>query len=381
MSCQSSFVLRNYTRMELADRDIFRMRLKQARDRAGLTLRGLAEKLGEKINYSTIANYEAGRFLPDESNLIAIAAALDQTVDWFFQPTRISLGEIRFRKRSSFSAKSRKELEARAESFFEHYLEIEELTGEARSFTPPLRKHSLVQTLEEAESFAEKLRGSWEMGRDPVRMVREILEERGIKVFETDVEEPGFDGLQAQAKEGEHHVIVLNSSNAGKPISIPRRRLTALHELGHVVLPLDPATHANEAQCEKLVWRFAAAFMLPRESFTSAFGRGRTRISIDELVQIKVLFGASVWAVMRRAHELELINKASYVRFCAHANSAGWRTSAEPGDSLFPELPRNARFCSLVCRAANEALISDARKELLLKMAGYRTPSDQPTSF
>jgi Zn-dependent peptidase ImmA (M78 family) len=367
--------------MDAPDRDVFGLRLRQARERAGLTLRDVEKAVAGKIKYSTIANYEAGRFLPDEANLLTLAVALNQPVDWFFQPARISLGEVRFRKKSSFSAKSRKELEARAESFFENYLEIEELTGESRPYKAPLRKTPEVQSFDEAEGYAEKLRGTWELGCDPVRLVRELLEDKGIKVFETDVEEPGFDGLQAQANDGRHFVIVLNSSNAGRPISIPRRRLTAVHELGHVVLPLDESTHTKESECEKLVWRFAGAFMLPHAPFVSAFGRGRTRIAIDELVQMKVMFGASIWAIMRRAHELALINKASYTRFCIYANSAGWRTSAEPGDELFPELPRNARFCSLVSRAASERLISDSKKEMLIKMAGYRTPAEPSPSF
>ena len=53
--------------------------LKEARKKAGLTQRELAEKIGK--GYSTLQKYELGLFEPSFDTLEEIAAALDTTVD------------------------------------------------------------------------------------------------------------------------------------------------------------------------------------------------------------------------------------------------------------------------------------------------------------
>jgi len=366
----------------LSEQEIFGRRVRQARERAGFTLRALSEeveKLGSALAFPTLANYEAGRFLPDEANLVALARALKTDPGSFFRPFRCELTDLHFRKKRSFGAKDRTVLEARAEEFFEHYFEIEELTGALRNFESPKVSLKRVATADEAEEYANLLRKAWDLGVASLPVVTELLEEKGIKIYETKVETAGFDGLQADA--GSVPVIILNAGTENCRLSVPRRRLTAVHELGHAVLPLPKEIDQNETLSEPLVWRFAGAFMLPKEVFVSAFGQKRTRISLEELIQLKLRFRASIWAIMRRAQELELISRASYDRFCRTAKEQKWHTVKEPGDDLFPDIPRNSRFCALARRAASENLISESRRDAMLRAAGERPDHKNEQTF
>lgn len=349
---------------------IFPRRLRLARERAGLTLRELEEVTSRTVAYSTLANYEAGRHFPDENVLVRLSKALRVSPDWFFRPFTVELTGVRFRKERAFGAKEQKALISRAADFFELYHEIEELTGATREFRRDELPSSKVKTPEDAEVFSGELRQKWGLGVDPLPSLTDLVEDKGIKIFQTSVAAK-LDGMQASTSAGP--VIVLNCTSSGVAVSIPRERLTLAHELGHVVF--DMPDDVADDEHEKLAWRFAAAFLLPKDSFVDAFGRGRTKISLDELLQLKLTFGASMWAIMRRAWELGLVSRASYDRYSAFAAKSGWKTRGEPGDDQFPARQRNARFVSLVTRAMTEQHITKLRMEEMLEACDADLPS------
>lgn len=355
------------------DAEIFPRRLKLARERAGLTLRDLEEATGKMISFTTLANYEAGRHFPDENILVRLAKELHVAPDWLFRPFTVELSGFHFRKDRTFGAKEQKALISRATDFFELYHEIEEITGSVRRSNKAELPKIKVRSLEDAERYAHDLRDSWGLGLDPLPSVIELIEEKGIKLFQTSMSAK-IDGMQAVTSAGP--VIVLNCTTGGVEVSIPRERLTTVHELGHALLEIP--SDATDDEHEKIAWRFAEAFLLPKDPFISAFGTGRKKISLDELLQLKFMFGASMWAIMRRAWVLSLISRASYDRFSAHAAKAGWKTSkGEPGDDRFPVRQKNARFAALVRRAESEGAISKHRAEEMLEAAGLE---DAPKS-
>ena len=72
-------------------------RLKQARKVAGLSLRGLGDLLG--LSQAAIKKYEDGDVYPSSDILIKMSHALKVRVDFFFRPIKVSLENVRFRKR------------------------------------------------------------------------------------------------------------------------------------------------------------------------------------------------------------------------------------------------------------------------------------------
>ena len=73
------------------------IRLGQARRASGLSLRALADLVG--LSHATIKKYENGAVYPSSGILLRIAKVLKVRVDFFFRPVRISLENVKFRKR------------------------------------------------------------------------------------------------------------------------------------------------------------------------------------------------------------------------------------------------------------------------------------------
>jgi Zn-dependent peptidase ImmA (M78 family) len=285
--------------------------------------------------------------MPGSDVLGLLADALGQSPDFFFRPFTLHLKHIKFRKRVRFGVKEEESIRERALEFFERYHEIEELIGDTRKFQGKLQLKP-VKTPEEAESAADKLRAEWKLGRDPLPNLSELLESKGIKVFEVDIIDAAFDGFSAETEAGP--VIVV-----AKGLNPLRKRMTIIHELAHIVLEIAPSVSQKEE--EAIAARFAGALLMPKEKFEAEFGRIRKSISLTELIELKVNFGASIWAIMMRARQLELINEAVFVRFCRVASQ--WRSDKkEPGDERYQGNEGHSRFRQLVHRAVAEGQIS-----------------------
>lgn len=348
--------------METADpKATFARRLLQARTMRGLSLRGLAEALQGAVSHSALAKYENGEMMPGSDLICRLADALGRSPDFFFRPFTLQLKDVKFRKRTRLGAKEQEAIREQAVEYFERYHEIEEQLGEPRAFDGRLQV-APIKTPEQAEAAAGKLRDDWQLGRDPLPNVVELLESKGIKVFEVATADDAFDGFYAWTEAGP--VIVL----AGKlNENLLRKRMTAVHELAHVILPM-PAS-LTEKEEEKLVNRFAGALLLPEETFVAQFGRVRGAISLGELIELKANFGASISAIMMRARQLELISEAVSLRFWKRHGST-WRSEKkEPGDERYRGNESHSRFRQLVQRAVAEDQVSMVKGAALLNQS------------
>lgn len=326
---------------------IFSRRLRQARAMRAYSLRDLVAVLKNAVSHNALAKYENGEMMPGSDVLGQLADALGQPPDFFFRPFTLHLVDVKFRKRVRLGAKDEESIRERALEYFERYHEIEQLLGDERKFPGKLAGKP-IKTLEEAEKAADDLRKQWKLGRDPLANLSELLESKGIKVFEMDFLTDDFNGFSAETEAGP--VIVI--SNHLNPL---RKRMTIVHELAHLVLRI--AGSVSQKDEEKLVARFAGAFLMPKEKFEAEIGKYRKGISLAELIELKVNFGASIWAIMMRARQLGLITEAVFTRFCKVA--ASWRSDKrEPGDERFQGNEGHSRFRQLIHRAVAEGQIS-----------------------
>ncbi|OGV72727.1 MAG: hypothetical protein A3K19_02820 [Lentisphaerae bacterium RIFOXYB12_FULL_65_16] len=336
---------------------VFGQRLRQARIMRRLSLRALADATGGKVSHNALARYERGEMSPGSPILLAVAEALGQSTDFFFRPFTVQLGEVRFRKKARLTGGKAEAAREQAADFVERFCEAEELAGDVRTFVPPLPDRATLSLPDQAEAAACELREAWDLGNDPIPSVVGLLESKSIKVCELDVG-PDLDGFCAATDAGP--LVVL-----GATTNLPRRRMTSTHELAHVVLPLPDDEKLEEA----IVRRFAGAFLLPREAFTDAFGKCRNGVGLRELIELKLTFGASIMAIMKRAEQLELVSVAMFERFCRYASQQGWRKpgQGEPGDDCYNGDETPSRFRQLVWRAVAEQQISLSKGAALLK--------------
>lgn len=337
-------------------RQIFARRLRQARAIRGMSLRELSEALKNAVSHNALAKYENSEMMPGSEMIGLLADVLVQPVDFFFRPFTLNLQQIKFRKRARFGKKAQDAIREQALEYFERYREVEEMLGEVRQFEGKLRRKA-VKTAEEAEDAADALRDGWQLGRDPLPNLVELLETRGIKVYETELEENDCDGFSAETEAGP--VIVLAPTT-----NLLRKRMTLAHELAHVVLPF--AESLTEAEEENIAKRFAGALLLPKETFLAEFGKMRNAISLSELIEMKVNFGASIMAMMMRAKQLSLISEAVFVRFCKETTA--WKSAKkEPGDDRYCGNESHSRFRQLVQRAVAEDQISISKGAALVR--------------
>ncbi|MEX0680809.1 MAG: XRE family transcriptional regulator [Balneolales bacterium] len=355
--------------------EIFARRLRQARKMEGYSLRELSEKLEKRVSYNALDRYEKGIMMPSGEVLQALSRALGRPLDFFFRPMDLELEKIEFRKRTSLGKRAENAIKERARDFFERYAEVEELLDDARRFVNPLKdarspENPAVQSQEEAEKYSDLLRKHWELGTVPVPNIHEMLEEHGIKVHEVETGDDRFDGFSAQTDLGPVVVVCKKLDN-----NLLRKRMTLVHELAHIVLDIPDSLSRKEK--EAITSRFAGAFLLPIESFEREFGKHRKAVSLGELIEMKLQFGASIWAIMYRARQLDWIPESVYHRFCRVASQ--WRSEKkEPGDQEYKEKglsgETHSRFRQLVYRAVAEGEISVSKGAGLLEVSltGFR---------
>jgi len=339
--------------------ELFGQRLRQARVIKGWSLRELAAMMNEKVSHNALARYERGEMMPGSDVLVALSAALEQPADFFFRPFKVQLQEIRFRKKSCLTRAKTEAAKEKAADFYERFREVEELTACVQIYEPPFKHSKLLEKPEDAEEAAKKLREKWQLGTDPIPNVMALMEDKGIKILETDLD-AHLDGFCTYAN-NEPLVVVKSTENT------PRKRMTCVHELAHVVLNLPD----DEDLEEEIAWYFAGAFLLPEDALRVAMGGRRHKFVISELIELKVRFGVSIMGIMKRAQQLDLIDQKTAKGFWIYANKMKWRTKGEPGDQhnqkSCPCHEKPIRFQQLVWRAVSENLISLSKGAALLK--------------
>ena len=346
-----------------AAKQTFGERLRRARLMRGLTLREVAARLAESgtsLSHAAYQKYEKGLMGPDSTVLLALARLFGVDAGYFFRQKSVSLGTIEFRKLTHFPEREVKRVREEAADFFEKYLQIEEILELAPAPLPrkdltgltPDQGDALAWAAEEA---AVMVRSEWKLGEAALSNVHELLEEHGVKVKEVTADE-SFDGFSGWA-DGRTPVIVLAS---WLKQDLPRKRLTALHELGHLVMNL-PAGLTHK-QKEGLCYRFAGAMLLPAGALRARVGVKRPGgISMPERLGTKADWGISISALMRRAADLGILTQSQLTSF--HIANRNHR-KVEPGRWEGSETAD--RFEQLVFRAASQELITRAKAAELL---------------
>lgn len=337
---------------------MFSERLKLARKREGLSLRDLADRMGNVVSAQAIGKYERGEMMPDSAAAIALAKALHVSVSYLLSPTEIALEGVEFRKRASASAKDRAMVEAAVIDHVDRYLQVEEVLGIASAqWSEPEGAPYPVRALDDAEVAAEAVRDAWNLGGNPIPNMTEILEEQGIKVLKRPFPS-AVDGLSCRVRRADGDVVPVVVCSDEK--SIERQRFTLAHELGHLVMAV-----SGDLDEEKACHRFAGAFLAPKAELVEEIGFRRHAVSYPELMEIKQMFGLSAAALVIRLRDLEIISEGISRKIFQGVGRA-WRQK-EPAPLVGEEPTR--RFRRLCFRALAEDAISPSKAAELLGLS------------
>jgi Zn-dependent peptidase ImmA (M78 family)/DNA-binding XRE family transcriptional regulator len=333
----------------------FPERLKAARKMNGLSLQDLSDKLNNQISKQALSKYEAGQSVPDNNLLLDMARALGVTQDYFTRSNSVELGDLTFRKLTKLSAKEQDIVVYQTKDFLERYLELEDILGIDSHFVNPVVNWP-INNVSDVEDVSEELRERWKLGRDPLYNVIELLEDLKIKVFEINVDE-AFSGMSTWV-DSKLPVIVLNNN---ENIPLDRKRFTALHELGHILLNLEKF---EEKEQEMYCNVFASAMLIPRSKMFDELGGVRKNIFVNELVKLKEQYGISVQALIYRCKQLGIISPSHFKLFMVRFSQAGHRKK-EPGS--YDGSEESSRFRQLIFRAVAEEFISTSKGAVLSK--------------
>jgi Zn-dependent peptidase ImmA (M78 family) len=326
--------------------------IKLRREIVGISLRDLAAKIN--VSHTTVNKYEKNIQIPDSKSLIKLSEVLDIPIAALLRPQnqRIQLAGFAFRSKK-LGRKDEKQINAETKEWLERYLQIEHLTGTRRTFEIPDGFPKTVASSEEAEEAANNLRKKWDLGSDPIENLTNLFEDKGIKIgIIGGITE--FDALFTEYLD--NPIIVLKDK-----LPRARQRFSLAHELGHCLLRVEPSIDE-----EKIMHRFAGAFLVPSEKIFFELGKKRNKISVKELILLKQKYGLSMAAWLIRAEELGIIDEDYFIETRKLFSKVGWNKK-EPGDDVEGEKP--LYLTAIVLKSHAEGLISTSKAAELLNQS------------
>lgn len=328
-------------------KDIFPIRLKNARKMRGMSYRKLSECMDGEVSANALAKYERGEIFPSSKVMIKLSSALNVRIDDFFRPVTVNvdLESIKYRKKASLGKKEIEAINYYATSELEKYIEVERMSGEEGDFSTNYFDVP-VKDDNDALSIAARFRQDFHLGSAPIATPIEMLETAGVKIIEVDACNR-FDG-DSFTVDG-IFVIVLN-----KNFPSERKRLSLFHEVGHKVMKFQEGVDE-----ERLCNIFANEVLLPTEVFIGKIGRIRKDISLVELKDLQRQFGISVEAMMVKARQAGVISQNRYVSFYKYKNKSK-RFKEEVESSVF-EKECCQRYERLVFKLLANEVITESK--------------------
>lgn len=330
------------------------IRLRQLRLARGLTLEGLAERIGGAVSKQALSKYEKDASRPTVTVLTKLAEAFGVKTAYLFSRPTVKVELLAYRKCATLLKRDQEAIESLVSQALDDRLRLQELTRGLAPLDLPYRQFT-VRTLNDAEQAALSLRGQWNLGGAPIASVVDLLEDRMIHVFVIEAPSEKFDGIAAVAADEEGR---LRAAAVVSRLGLPgeRQRLNLAHELGHLVMSV-----AENLDEEKAAFRFAGAFLAPELLLRLEVGSRRSSIPIKELLILKRRFGISMQALLYRLRDLGIINESTYKWSCIQINRQGWRKK-EP-EPLPAEEPQ--WLTQSILRAVAEGLVSKEEAERL----------------
>lgn len=341
--------------------DIFAKRLLQARLKAKLSMDKLSEKMDRIVTKQAISKYEKAKMMPSSTILIAMSEALNVDLDYFFRPFTFDLDQFKvsFRKKSDTTIGDQKALKVQIQDEVERYIEIENILDIKHDvlLSEALVPSKTLESNHDMVKMAQKVREEWKLGNAPIANTLELLECYGIKVLLTGAPD-NFDGVSGVVNDN-NLVIVLNSRTS----YIERRRLTAMHELCHLLYDNYFSEALTAHQKENLCNAFANEMLLPCEILLSRFER-KKHITYSELESLSCNYGISIDAIVYKLKDLGIVGEKRYRGFCIQKRQ-------NPTFNEFVVRPRyneepTTRFKDMVYDALAQGLISTSKAAMLL---------------
>jgi len=155
-------------------------RIRLARRKAGLSLRGLSDAMGGRVTAQAIGKYERGEDIPSSGVLSALAKALNVSLAYLLDTQSLELAGVEFRTKASTTTLERAFVQTEVLEWIERYLQVEQILElDSADWQCPVAMRRVLHRVEDAEELADDVRSRWKLGIDPIPNMTELLEEKG----------------------------------------------------------------------------------------------------------------------------------------------------------------------------------------------------------
>ncbi len=281
-------------------------RLIEAREAREVSTSALADLL--QISRQVVYAYEKGTRTPSPDVMTKIADLLGQPVSFFLEsdvPSPVTPVFFRSRKAAlktqRLKAKRYQQWAAELATRLSTDVDLPD-----PSLPPAYAGDFRGLSMDVIEELAMAARTHWRMGAAPVPNMVRLLESSGVITVRLDLEADDLDGLSAWFSD---RPIVVLVSNKGSAV-----RSKAAFDL-----------------VEVQAHRFAAAFLLPSESFADEC----VSFSLDTFRVLKERWKVSIGMMIQRAWQLGFISDQQRTRLFVNRAQRGW-TRREPLDDQLP---------------------------------------------
>ncbi len=289
----------------------FRM-VRLGREVRDMNQTALAKRSG--VTQASLSRIESGLRAATSHELELVAAALALPIGFFKEPDTPAAAPL-FRKRAIRSVRANRLIQARvntavlaARRIMDAGIDIE---------TPFSFPDPGEVSRDDPTAAAELLRRAWRLPNGRVDNITDVIEDAGGIVLHVDF---GRDEASAAfiSSLGDPRLWFLVNT---RETSGDRVRLSLAHELGHAVLHRYLPVH-DESRLEPEAYEFAAALTLPAPEFNRAIDESLTLIRARDL---KRAYRISIQAIIRAAHERNLISEPRYTSLYKQVSARGWR--------------------------------------------------------
>lgn len=309
-------------------------RLKKARIYRGLTVAELAEKV--ESQRQTLSMYEIGKSQPADDSLVKrIARELSFPVKYFYEHTPSpATGTVYFRSLLTTNKKYRSEQIVKMDFLSQIYLLLQDYI-EFPSFT-----HPNLPEYASPEDAAAALREAWNLGQGPIDNLVTTVEQQGILATAFSTSTDDVDAFSEFVKAGDTPTYLIAYSN--NKTSAARIHFDIAHELGHICLhewseDIEELSKEDFKAREREANEFAAAFLLPAESF--ARDVGCVPQTVAGYKQLKKKWKVSIAAMIRRAEKLGILPMEDYQMLIRIMQRRGQRKDEPLDDVLMTASP------------------------------------------
>jgi Zn-dependent peptidase ImmA (M78 family) len=303
-------------------------RMLQAREARGLTQAALAALTHKSA--PTISKWERGGQTPEPPALAALSSALGVPEQLLLRPV-LEVGDSPyfFRSNQAITREAQSIARRRLEWLNEISVALQDWIDWPEITVPRLGDgdyRKLTDT--DIEHSAAECRRVWKLGSGPVDNVVLALENAGVICVREKLGYDRMDGVSKWFDSDARPYVFLAADKA----NATRSRFDAAHELGHLVLHWAVAgiDYVRQPELERQAHLFAAAFLLPAETFAAEVSVP----SLDAFLTLKPRWKVSVAAMIVRCRQLDIIDDAYAVRLWKNYSARGWRRGEPLDDAL-----------------------------------------------